>query len=81
MYFSDLAVYFKKLEETPSRNAMTAILAEVFSKSNRDEIGKICYLLQGRVGPAYEALEFGIADKFMIKPFDFKRIQNRQHVI
>ncbi len=67
MTFSDLSFYFKKLEETPSRNAMTEILAELFQKSSHDEIGKICYLLLGRVAPLYEAIEFGVADKFVIR--------------
>jgi len=67
MFFSDLAVYFKKLEDTPSRNTMTEILAQVFSEASPNEISRMCYLLQGRVGPAYDAIEFGIADKFMIR--------------
>ncbi len=67
MYFSDLAQTFKKLEGTPSRNSMTEILAELFKKASKDEIGKICYLLQGRVVPRYEPIEFGVADKFIIR--------------
>jgi DNA ligase-1 len=67
MTFSDLSTYFRKLEDTPSRNAMTEILADVFHRATVDEIGKICYLLQGRVVPLYEAVEFGVADKFMIR--------------
>jgi len=67
MQFSDLAQYFKRLEETPSRIEMTKILSELFKKSGKDEIGEICYLLQGRVAPLYEAIEFGIADKLMIR--------------
>ena len=40
----------------------------MYSRKRRtDEIGKICYLLQGRVVPLYEAIEFGIADKLMIR--------------
>ena len=67
MTFSDLSHYFKKLEETPSRNTMTEILAELFRKAGKDEISKICYLLLGRVVPLYEAIEFGVADKFIIR--------------
>ncbi|MBI3577299.1 ATP-dependent DNA ligase [Candidatus Gottesmanbacteria bacterium] len=67
MTFSDLSIYFKKLEETASRNTMTQILAELFKKSAPEEIGKICYLLQGRVVPLYEAVEFGVADKLVIR--------------
>ncbi len=42
-------------------------MSDLFKKASADEIGKICYLLQGRVLPAYEPLEFGMADKMIIK--------------
>jgi len=67
MEFLKLAQYFKKLEDTSSRIEMTKILSEFFRHSSKDEIGEICYLLQGRVAPLYEATEFGIADKLMIR--------------
>lgn len=67
MQFSDLSLYFKRLEETPSRIEMTKILAELFKHAHEDEIGDICYLLQGRVAPLYEATEFGMADKLVIR--------------
>lgn len=67
MTFERLAQYFQVLEQTNSRLAMTEQLAEVFSQAQIGEIGKICYLLQGRVVPLYDAIEFGIADKFMIR--------------
>lgn len=67
MTFSQLSFYFQRLEQTPSRNAMTEILAELFRKAQTDEIGKLCFLLQGRVAPLYEPVEFGVGDKFMIR--------------
>jgi DNA ligase 1 len=67
MTFSELARYFQKLESTASRNEMTVILADLFHAAHAQEIGEICYLLQGRVVPLYDATEFGIADKFMIR--------------
>lgn len=67
MLFSTLASYLKKLEETRSRNTITEILADVLKRANDQEIGKLCYLLQGRVAPLYEDTEFGMADKFMIR--------------
>lgn len=67
MYFSRLADYFKKIESTSSRNAITEILADLFGAASSDDIGKICLLLQGRVVPLYEAVEFGVADKFVIR--------------
>ena len=67
MDFSKLSQYFKRLEDTSSRIEMTKILAELFKHAAKVEIGEICYLLQGRVAPLYEAIEFGIADKLMIR--------------
>lgn len=67
MTFSQLATYLERLEKTPSRNTMTEILAELFRHAKPREISEICYLLQGRTVPLYEAVEFGIADKFMIR--------------
>jgi DNA ligase-1 len=67
MQFSELATYFQKLETTPSRNAMTEILATLFGMATAAEIGPICYLLLGRVAPLYEAIEFGVAEKFLIR--------------
>ena len=67
MTFSQLAQALQTLEKTPSRNTMTQILAHLFRKASREEIRKICYILQGRVAPLYEAVEFGVADKFMIR--------------
>ena len=67
MTFSELSTYLQKLDSTPSRNAMTEILAELFRNAGKDEIGKLCYLLQGRVAPLYEPIEFGVGDKLMIR--------------
>ncbi|MEK7141271.1 MAG: ATP-dependent DNA ligase [Patescibacteria group bacterium] len=67
MTFSTLSLYFQKLEATPSRNSMTEILAELFTNAGQEEIGKLCYLLQGRVAPLYEPIEFGVGDKLMIR--------------
>lgn len=67
MQFSKLASYLSSLEETSSRNAITEILATLFTEAEADEIGKLCYLLQGRVCPLYEAIEFGVAEKFIFR--------------
>ncbi len=67
MTFTDLSLYFQKLENTTSRNTMTEILAELLQKATPEVSGKISYLLQGRVAPLYEPIEFGVADKMMIR--------------
>lgn len=80
MEFSRLALYFKKIEETASRNSMTEILADLFRAADANEIDKICYLLQGRVVPLYEAVEFGVADKFIIRAIALAYDVNPQKV-
>ena len=81
MTFSALATYFNTLEGTASRNQMTEILAELFRRADVTEIGKICYLLQGRVVPLYEAVEFGVADKFMIRAIAQAYGADESHVL
>lgn len=67
MRFSQLAIYFDRISQNSLRLEITRILAELFSKLNPDEIEKVVYLLQGRVRPAYEGIDFGMAEKMIIK--------------
>lgn len=67
MTFSVLSSYFSKLEKTASRNVMTEILSELFSKTSADEIDLVCYLSLGRLTPLYESLEFQLAEKMLIR--------------
>lgn len=67
MQFSELAIYFDKISKNSSRLEITRLLAELFKKLSPDEIEKVVYLLQGRVRPAYEGVDFGMADKMIIK--------------
>jgi DNA ligase-1 len=64
MLFKDLATYFDKLEQTSSRLSLIDILSDLFkSVKSGEQIEKICYLVQGRVAPFFEPIEFGMADK------------------
>jgi len=67
MKFSELAKYFEKIESNRSRLIITNILAELFNKLTAEEIEKTTYLLQGKVVPAYEKIEFGLAERTIIK--------------
>ena len=67
MTFKELSIYLQKLENTASRNDMILILAELFQKVPVEDFDKVMYLLQGRVAPLYVPLEFGMADKMIIK--------------
>ncbi len=67
MTFKDLSIYLEKLEKTSSRNEMMVLLAELFGKVPADNMSQVMYLLQGRVAPLYVPLEFGMADKMILK--------------
>ncbi len=67
MEFKILATFLEKLEKTSSRNEITRILADLFKSLDVNEIDKVCYLLSGRLVPAYEGIEFNLAEKMMMK--------------
>jgi len=67
MLFKELSNFFQKLESTTKRNEMMLILADLFNEAKVDEIDKIIYLLDGRVCPPYEKIEFGISEKLAIR--------------
>lgn len=67
MNFSDLSLYLQKLENTTSRNDMVLLLAELFKKVSANDMSHVMFLLQGRVAPLYVPLEFGMADKMLVR--------------
>src|SRR3990172_12639808 len=62
MKFSKLSDYYEKLEGTSKRLELVDILSQLFREAKADEIGKICYLIQGRVAPFFEPTELGMAE-------------------
>src|SRR3989304_7974728 len=62
MLFNTLSKYFEKLETTSKRLELVDILSKLFIESDSAEIGKICYLMQGRVAPFFEPVEMGMAE-------------------
>lgn len=66
MRFSELAASFNEIDQTASRNEMTAMLADLFKRATPEELEKIAYLSLGRLAPLYEPIEFGMADKSVI---------------
>jgi DNA ligase-1 len=79
--FARLAHSFEKLEKTSSRLALIGILAELFrSIDSPDEIAKVCYLVQGRVAPFFEALEIGMAEKTVARSIVIAYHSTPEHV-
>ena len=67
MKFSQLAVYIHQIDKTHSRLEITRLLSELYLKLNKEEIDKAIYLMQGRVAPLFDPVEFGMAEKSVIK--------------
>src|SRR4051812_3065836 len=65
--FSTLAATFEQLEATSSRKQLTTILADLLREVEADAIREVAYLLQGRVAPLYEPIEFGLGERSMEK--------------
>ncbi len=64
MLFDELSQYYVKLEETSSRLEMVDILSDMFSRAVPEEISSIIYITQGVLGPSFEGLQVGVAEKF-----------------
>jgi DNA ligase 1 len=66
--FAALAHCFEDLERTSSRLTLIELLTQLFRSIDRpEEIEHVCYLVQGRVAPFFEALEMGMAEKSVTK--------------
>lgn len=68
MEFKVIAEYFDKLEKISSRLQLTALLADLLSKTDKSVIDKVVYLIQGKLWPDFLGYpELGIGEKFLIK--------------
>ena len=82
MEFASLAHTFEKLERTSSRLALIELLTQLFRSIERpDEIEKVCYLVQGRVAPFFEALEMGMAEKTVARSIASASHTTPEHVL
>ena len=68
MEFTNLARTFEELERTSSRLTLIELVTRLFrSIELPEEMQQVCYLMQGRVAPFYDALEMGMAEKSVVK--------------
>lgn len=65
MKFSKFSNYLTKLEATAKRLELIDIMSKLLAESDAQEVGKICYLLQGRVAPFFEPIEMGMAESMV----------------
>ncbi len=82
MEFARLAHTFEELERTSSRLALIGLLTEQFRSIERpEEIEQVCYLVQGRVAPFFEALEMGMAEKTVARSIAIASRTTPEHVL
>jgi len=67
MSFKELSVFISKIEKTSSRLEITRILADLFKKLAPTEFQQAAYLLQGAITPRYLTINFGMAEKMVIR--------------
>ncbi|MEM5879127.1 MAG: ATP-dependent DNA ligase [Candidatus Aenigmatarchaeota archaeon] len=67
MDYSVLTDYYERLERVSAKLKKTEILAELFRKTETEELPKIVLLVQGIVYPKFTQLELGIATQMMIR--------------
>ena len=66
MEFSKVCEYFDKVRDTSSRLTMTSILHELFVLCEKENINKLVYFCQGKVGPKYQGREINIGEATII---------------
>ena len=67
MLFEEVARAYERIESTASRLEMRDMLADLFSGASCDELKTIVYLTTGRICPEFVDMEFGVADKQVLK--------------
>lgn len=67
MKFSQVAGIFEKIEATTKRLEMTSLLVDLIKETPKDEIGKVVYLIQGKLYPDYLGVELGLAEKLLTR--------------
>ncbi|MGH9974341.1 MAG: hypothetical protein ACRD8Z_00680 [Nitrososphaeraceae archaeon] len=67
MLLSKLVDTFEKMEETKSRLLLTDHLVSLLRVTQCEINDKVIYLIQGKLGPPYEGVELGLAEKMAIR--------------
>lgn len=67
MTLRDFARSLSRLEDTSRRGESTRILADLFSTVEGEERDAAIYLAQGRLGPEFESVEFGMGERLLVR--------------
>lgn len=65
--FRELALTFDKLETTASTTSTIRTLASFLEQLSPEEARATAYLLQGRVAPPFQPIEFGMAERMVVR--------------
>ena len=71
MDFADIAQMFDRLEATSARLEMTSILADFFRTVPAEELRNLVYIIQGKLHPDFYQIEFGMADRLILRAIAF----------
>lgn len=71
MDFADIAEMFDRLEATSARLEMTSILADFFKTVPAEELRDLVYIVQGKLHPDFYQIEFGMADRLILRAIAF----------
>ena len=71
MDFADIAKMFDRLEATSARLEMTSILADFFKGVPAEELRNLVYIIQGKLHPDFYQIEFGMADRLILRAIAF----------
>ncbi len=71
MDFADIAKMFDRLEATSARLEMTSILADFFRTVPAEELRDLVYIIQGKLHPDFYQIEFGMADRLILRAIAF----------
>lgn len=86
MLFKEFSKYIKQIEERSSRLEITRLLAELFELLESSELAPAIYMLQGQVSPKYAPINFGMAEKMVLKAvatafqIDSKSVLNKYQI-
>jgi DNA ligase-1 len=65
--YSRAVEYYERIASTTKRLEMTDLLVRLFKETPPEEIDRLVHLTQGKVAPDYMGVEFGLAEKLVIR--------------
>lgn len=64
--FRKVSEILEKIEQTPSRNEITEILADFYKQLETEDAEILSYLILGRIAPPFVAMEFNYSEKSLV---------------